>query len=202
MSDIGILIPDMEKTTVYLRGMDESDISTMDTSKTLHLGCGSKKCPGALGIDLDSRSKADIIHDLNEFPWPLESDSFDRVICEHVLEHLSDLVRTMAEIYRVCAEGAVVEIVSPHFSCVNSWDDPTHKHHFTLATFDYFHREHPLAYSDAHFEVIERRLTFSPSLLALPARLFCRISPRWYEKHFAFMMPARNLELKLRVCKK
>ena len=191
----------MKKTTVCSRRVDESDISAMDRSKTLHLGCGGKKASGALGVDFDPRSQADIIHDLSEFPWPLESDSFDRVICEHVLEHLSDLVRTMAEVYRVCEEGAVVEIVSPHYSCVNSWDDPTHKHHFTLATFDYFHKEHPLAYSDAHFETLERRLTFSPSLIALPARFFCFISPRWYEKHFAFMMPARNLELKLRVCK-
>jgi SAM-dependent methyltransferase len=192
----------MEKTTIYSRGTDESGISIMDRPKTLHLGCGSNKCPGALGIDLDPRSKADIIHDLNEFPWPLESDSFDRVICEHVLEHLSDLVHTMAEVYRVCEEGAGVEIVSPHFSCVNSWDDPTHKHHFTLVTFEYFRRDHPLAYSNVHFEVVERRLTFSSSLITLPARLFCLISPRWYEKHFAFMMPARNLKLKLRVCKR
>ena len=191
----------MKKTTVCSRRVDESDIPAMERPKTLHLGCGGKKVAGALGVDFDPRSQADIIHDLSEFPWPLESDSFDRVICEHVLEHLSDLVRTMAEVYRVCEEGAVVEIVSPHFSCVNSWDDPTHKHHFTLATFDYFHKEHPLAYSDAHFETLESRLTFSPSLIALPARLFCFISPRWYEKHFAFMMPARNLELKLRVCK-
>ncbi len=173
----------------------------MSAPDTLHLGCGSKKAPGAIGVDFNPKSQADIIHDLNEHPWPLESDTFERVICEHVLEHLTDLVRTMAEVFRVSKDGALVEIITPHFSCVNSWDDPTQKHHFTLASFDYFSREHSLSYGDVHFEIIDRRLTFSRSFSKLPARLFCSVSPRWYEKNFAFMMPARNLELTLRVCK-
>lgn len=191
----------MGKTTTYSRVVDAGDAPAMSRPRVLHLGCGAKKAEGALGVDYDPRSQADIVHNLNDLPWPLESDSFSRVICEHVLEHLTDLVSTMAEVHRVCEKGAVVEIVSPHFSSVNSWDDPTHKHHFTLATFDFFHNEHPLAYSDVHFETIESRLTFSRSLVTLPARLIYAISPRWYEKHFAFMMPARNMELTLRVCK-
>lgn len=173
----------------------------MGKSTTLHLGCGNKKAPEALGIDYDSKSRADIIHDLDKFPWPLESNTFERVICEHVLEHLSDLVCAMAEVHRVCKEGAMVEIVTPHFSSVNSWADPTHKHHFALASFDYFCTEHPFSYGDAHFEVVERRLTFSRSFMNIPARVIYAISPRWYEKHFAFIFPARNLKFTLRVCK-
>jgi len=169
---------------------------------TLHLGCGNKKVSGALGIDLNPNSQADIIHDLNKCPWPLESERFERVVCVHVLEHLDDMMRTMAEIYRVCKDGAIVEIATPHFSSVNSWDDPTHKHHFTLASFDYFHRDHPFIYENMHFEVLERRLTFSRSFLKIPARLICAMYPRWYEKHFAFMLPARNLEFTLRVGKR
>ncbi len=174
----------------------------MNSPKTLHLGCGNKKAPEALGIDFNSKSQADIIHDLDKSPWPLESNTFERVICEHVLEHLSDLVCAMAEVHRVCKEGAIVEIVTPHFSSVNSWADPTHKHHFTLASFDYFSEDRTLSFPDVNFETIERRLTFSRSFTKLLARLLYAFSPRWYEKHFAFMMPARNLELTLRVCKK
>jgi SAM-dependent methyltransferase len=174
----------------------------MSSSKTLHVGCGNKKVTGSIGIDINPNSDADIIHDLSEFPWPVESDAFERVVCEHVLEHLSDLVRTMTEVYRVSREGAVVEIITPHFSCVNSWDDPTHRHHFTLASFDYFSEDHPLSFPNVNFETIERKLTFSRSFTKLLARLLYAFSPRWYEKHFAFMMPARHLELTLRVCKK
>lgn len=169
---------------------------------TLHLGCGNKKAPGAVGIDINPKSQADIIHDLNIFPWPLRSDAFDHVICEHVLEHLDDIVKTMEEIYRVSKDDAVVEIISPHFSSVNSWDDPTHKHHFTLTSFDYFRPDHEPAYADVHLEVVERRLKFSPSLVKIPARIIYAVAPRWYEKNLAFMMPARNMEFTLRVLKK
>ena len=173
----------------------------MSKPAILHLGCGNKKAPEAIGVDFNPKSQADIIHDLNEVPWPLESDAFNLVILEHVIEHLNDVVQVMAELYRVCDEGAIVKVVTPHFSSVNSWDDPTHRHHFTLASFDYFTGDHPFSYCEANFEILERRLTFSKSFTKILARLLCRISPRWYEKHFAFMMPARNLEMTLRARK-
>lgn len=191
----------MKETTEYSDGRRASENPTMAVKATLHLGCGNKKSPGAVGIDINPKSQADIIHDLNTRPWPLESDAFDRVICEHVLEHLDDIVRTMAEIYRVCKNDAVVEIITPHFSSVNSWDDPTHKHHFTLASFDYFRPDHGYSYADVHLEVVKRRLKFSPSLIKIPARIIYAVSPRWYEKNLAFIMPARNLEFTLRVLK-
>ncbi|MBI5117367.1 hypothetical protein HZA56_12900 [Candidatus Poribacteria bacterium] len=55
----------------------------MSDSRTLHLGCGTKKAQGATGIDFNPYSHADIIHDLNVTPWPLETGVFDRVICAH-----------------------------------------------------------------------------------------------------------------------
>ena len=38
----------------------------------LDLGCGNKKRDGTIGVDFNSRTKADIIHDLNIFPYPFE----------------------------------------------------------------------------------------------------------------------------------
>jgi SAM-dependent methyltransferase len=174
----------------------------MSDSRILHLGCGNKKAQGATGIDFNPNSHADIIHDLNVTPWPLEPGAFDRVICAHVLEHMDDIVRVMAELYRVCSDGARIEIRTPHFSNVHSWDDPTHKRHFTSASFDYFQEGHPFSYCDVDFEIIERRLTFSGSIIKLPARLICAVAPRFYERHLAFMMPAHNLIFTLRARKK
>ncbi|MBI4829957.1 MAG: class I SAM-dependent methyltransferase [Candidatus Lindowbacteria bacterium] len=174
----------------------------MIQSTTLHLGCGNKKVVGALGIDFNPKSQADLIHDLSVFPWPLESDTFDRVICAHVLEHLDDIVRVMAELHRVCKDGAIIEIRTPHFSNVHSWDDPTHRYHFTTASFDYFQKGHSFSYCDVDFEISERKLTFGGSIINIPARLLCAISLRFYEKHCAFMMPAHNLMITLRAWKR
>lgn len=57
----------------------------MNAAKVLDLGCGNKKRAGALGIDFNSRTAADVIHDLNVFPYPLESETFDKVYLANTL---------------------------------------------------------------------------------------------------------------------
>jgi len=39
--------------------------------------------------------------------------TFDRVVAVHVLEHLPDLPRAVAELHRVCAPGGVLQAVIP-----------------------------------------------------------------------------------------
>lgn len=50
------------------------------TLKVLDLGCGKKKRPGSIGVDFSDRHHADVIHDLNVFPYPFENDSIDKNI--------------------------------------------------------------------------------------------------------------------------
>jgi hypothetical protein len=42
--------------------------------KILDVGCGKNKRKGAIGIDIDPNSDADVIHDLNIFPWPFNDN--------------------------------------------------------------------------------------------------------------------------------
>jgi SAM-dependent methyltransferase len=144
-------------------------------------------------VDRDARFEPDLLHDLDELPWPLPADRFDGVLCHHILEHLRDADRTLAEIHRVARHGARVEIVTPHFSSVNSWDDPTHVHHFSSASFDGHH---------ANFRILHKRLGFGRALLNGIPRMISRRSLRWYEKHIAFIFPARNLTIELEVVKR
>src|SRR3989338_8777134 len=106
--------------------------------KTLHLGCGMFKIPGSIGIDINKNSHADIIHDLNKFPYPLKANTFEEIIAENILEHLDDIPKVMEEIYRIAKNHATFIITTSHFSSVDSFTDPTHKHFFTSRTFDYF----------------------------------------------------------------
>ena len=69
--------------------------------KILDLGCGKKKRPGAIGVDYSDRHNADVIHDLNVFPYPFESDSIDQVFLDNVLEHLDKPMRVMEEVQRI-----------------------------------------------------------------------------------------------------
>ena len=107
-------------------------------TKTLDVGCGTSKEPGSVGMDRVASVRPDVLHDIDSFPWPFEDCSFDRVLLKHVIEHVSDVVKTMEEIHRVGKNGAKVLIITPHYSSSNSWTDPTHKQHLGFYTFEFF----------------------------------------------------------------
>lgn len=96
------------------------------------LGCGDRKFPGAIGVEVFAGPSVDIVHDLNCTPYPFEDASLDLVILRHVIEHLEDVPRTVRECARILRPGGHVLALTPHFSDASSWIDPTH--HWHLAT--------------------------------------------------------------------
>lgn len=92
----------------------------------LNLGSGNNKIDGFISIDNWEGCAPDLFHDLSEFPWPIEDDSADEVLANHVMEHLLDTVGTMKELYRICQKDAVVQINVPHWAHDDQVNDPTH----------------------------------------------------------------------------
>jgi SAM-dependent methyltransferase len=180
----------------------------IDASRTptLDVGCGNNKIPGAVGIDLVAGTQADIVHDLNVTPWPLESNSFEFVRLWSVLEHLRDVVAVINEVHRVAKPGATVIIGTPHFSSVNAYTDPTHEHFFSSSFLDYFIESSTLGgtygfYSRARFRLEERRITLSPFWTRLRiTRLMNRILPA-YETYLCSIIRGADIQLKLSVLK-
>lgn len=104
----------------------------------LDIGCGRKKREGFLGIDVCPASFADVLAD-PERGLPFKENVISEVWMHHVFEHLGNPVAVMEEIWRVCRDGAKVEIRGPHFSTPYLvWGDPTHKRGLSLGTFEYF----------------------------------------------------------------
>ena len=116
------------------------------TSDVLNLGCGRKKMPGAVNVDISAQVGADVVHNLAQLPWPLPSDTFREVHAMDVIEHLDDTLAAMGEIHRVCRGGALVHITVPHFSSANAFTDPTHRKQFSYFSFDYFDPAHQFAF--------------------------------------------------------
>ncbi len=170
--------------------------------KVLNLGCGLKRLPDALNLDLRASTGADVVHDLNSIPWPLPDSQFETVLLGDSLEHLKDIVATMEEIHRVCVNGAVVRITTPHFSSSNSFTDPTHLHHLSYFSFDYFTGEHDFDfYSEKRFRRRQTEIIFYPTLVN---KLIWRIANRYpqaYERRWAWMFPAWFLSFELEVLK-
>lgn len=106
--------------------------------KILDLGCGGNKLKGAIGIDSDKNSHADIIHNLNKFPYPFPKNYFDIIYCSHILEHLDDVEKVMNEIYRIARPNGKIIIKVPHFSGRGAYNNMEHKHFFGCGVFEQF----------------------------------------------------------------
>ena len=171
----------------------------------LDVGCGKKKQdPHSIGLDRQPGSSADILCELAHFPWPVRDGCADKIFLSHFLEHQHDILRAMAEVHRIAKSGAEVVIVTPHYTSPDSYTDPTHFFHLGFHSFDYFERDsfQDFTYHAGGFRIIERRLTFGGNfLLDNLGRAFAAISIDFYEKHLAWIFPARNLFCRLSVSK-
>jgi SAM-dependent methyltransferase len=110
--------------------------------RTLDVGCGRNKRPGAIGIDRHPASHADVLCDLDRFPYPFAASSFDRLLAIHVIEHLDDVLRALEEFHRLVRPGGTVRIETPHYTDFSSFCDPTHRHHLTSFSLRYFGEDH------------------------------------------------------------
>ncbi|SRR6266498_1386939 len=125
-------------------------------SLKLDIGSGKRKREGFIGIDLSLGASVDVRADL-ETALPFADNTFSEVWMNHVFEHLNDPIHSMEEIWRVCKDGATVEIRGPHFSSPHLvWSDPTHKRGLSLSTFQYF--DGTCHYAKAKFRVISCNL--------------------------------------------
>ncbi len=171
----------------------------------LDVGCGTRKIEAdAIGIDRSANSAADIVWDLDQYPWPLDSNRFERVYLSHIIEHVQDVMKTMAEVHRAAKDGADVWITTPHFSSHNSYVDPTHVRHMAAASFDYFRGNDFETFTGApfRFEIVSVELTFGGNfVLDNMGRTLDRLSRKWYERHAAWMFPALDIRAHLRAVK-
>jgi SAM-dependent methyltransferase len=106
--------------------------------RILDVGCGRNKFPGAIGIDRNADTRADVLCDLDHFPYPFLDHSFDRLQAIHVIEHVQDVIRTMEEFHRLVRNGGTIRIETPHYTDFSSWCDPTHRSHLNSFSFRYF----------------------------------------------------------------
>ncbi len=157
-----------------------------------------------MGIDFNSRTAADVIHDLNAFPYPLESETFDEIYLDNALEHLNDVMRVMEEVYRVCKKGGLVKVIVPYFRSTWACIDPTHKHFFTVNSFAYFDPDDVICtrydYTLARFKV--EKVVFNEGLVnRWTKRLVLRLANRWpsrYEYYFSHFYPLDDISFYLR----
>jgi len=175
--------------------------------KILDLGCGLRKRPGTVGIDVNPRSQADVIHDLNVFPYPFSDNTFDEVICDNVIEHLDDVLKVMEEIHRIAKPDSKVTIMVPFYPHRNANTDPTHKHFFGVHSFDYLIEG--TTHSGFQYSSIRYDLLSVEFEKGIPSHhwfddfivRFANRNKDLYENRFANIFPLRELTFELKVRK-
>jgi len=178
--------------------------------KILDLGCGKNKYKSknkedvVIGMDKVKLPGVDVVHDLEKFPWPFKKNEFDVIIADNVLEHVSNLIKTMEEIHRISKKDSLIRINVPYFSFYGAYQDPTHKRFFSLKTFEYFTKNFDLNYySNARFSIEKIKLIYSvlhPRISKL-IEFFINKNHRIYERLFSNILPCEEMEILLKTIK-
>jgi SAM-dependent methyltransferase len=83
-------------------------------------------------IDHDPNCGADVVHDLEQTPWPLDDNSFDECHAYCVLEHLGrqgdyeSFFRHFYEIWRILKPDGKLFGFCPSYRSMWAWADPSH----------------------------------------------------------------------------
>jgi SAM-dependent methyltransferase len=151
------------------------------TRKVLDVGCGWNKTPGAIGIDANPKTHADVIHDLGSIPYPFPDSEFDETVCRHVAEHVPDVMSFIAELHRVTKPGGRITITTPHYSNPDWATDPTHRNHFNCYSFNCFIEDRQLFpfYTEVKLRPVRTYVSLANLWRAIGLEFIVNLDQRW-----------------------
>jgi SAM-dependent methyltransferase len=177
------------------------DLAPSGPGRILDIGCGSAKTPDAVGLDISPDTAADIVHDLDEFPYPIEDSSFDQILLQDVLEHVAEPIKLFEELHRIGRPGARIQLRTPHFSSVLAYGDPTHRHYFSTLAIRSLAEPRFAHYTAVRFRVVDVSLDLWLPFRAIGLGWLANRFPGPYEKYLAFRFPAMNIRAELEALK-
>ncbi len=173
--------------------------------RILDIGCGRKKYPGSIGIDLSPAGQADVLCDWTK-TLPFADSSFDQVRMVHIIEEVDDIFRMLAEAHRVARPAARVLIVTPHYTDHASYCSPAHRWHlssFSLWFFSDQPKEYdyyaPAQYRERKVHVELLRLWRGLGLQLLVNRF--RAFRKFWEQYLCFVIRGKTVAWELEVIK-
>jgi len=174
--------------------------------RILDVGCGINKLSGAIGIDRNPATRADVLCDLDRFPYPFRDGSFDKLQAIHVIEHVSDVIKTMEEFHRLLRPSGEALIVTPHYTDFSSFCDPTHRWHLNSFSLRYFGEKHGgyAYYSGARFEELSVHVKLLALWRCLGFELAVNAWPRFrrfWEYYLCYIVRGKVIEWRLKAVK-
>jgi SAM-dependent methyltransferase len=191
----------------------EGAMSVDDGRRILDVGCGNNKYPGAVGIDINPRTQADVIHDLGVVPYPFDDDEFDEVFSHHVIEHVPDVMAFVSELHRITRHGGRIRLITPHYSNPDWPTDPTHRNHFNSYSFNCFMQDRRLFpfYTDVELKPIRTYVSLANLWRFLGLEFLANLDQRWpalrftrkfWEFYLSYIFRGKELQFEFEVVKK
>lgn len=115
----------------------------------INIGGGYKRFDGFLNVDLDPKTNPDFLMEMGKDRFPLQDSVVDEVKAHHILEHIGDgFFFLMQELYRVCQNGAIIDIRVPHHRHEIFYGDASHVRPITVEMLRQFSKK----YNEYHIE--------------------------------------------------
>jgi predicted O-methyltransferase YrrM len=112
----------------------------------LDVGCKDRKQLHWFGMDWRQYAGVDLIHDLEKFPYPLESESCLTIKAAHCIEHISPKLwlSWMDEMWRLLKPEGQLALSMPYAGSPGYLQDPTHVTAFTEKSWQYVDPDFPM----------------------------------------------------------
>jgi glycosyltransferase involved in cell wall biosynthesis len=79
----------------------------------LNLGCGGDRLPGWINVDPAAGCHPDVVHDLEQLPWPFRDRCAAEVRLKGLREQSGRSLEFVRELHRICTPGARVRVQGP-----------------------------------------------------------------------------------------
>jgi SAM-dependent methyltransferase len=106
----------------------------------LDLGCGENCQKGWVGMDIRPLPNVEIVHDVQDFPYPIDDNTCLTILMSHLWEHIEPKYRfrVMEELWRIMIPGGQLLISVPYYLSLGAYQDPSHYPCPNEATWTYF----------------------------------------------------------------
>jgi SAM-dependent methyltransferase len=180
-------------TDKVVREFIKDEVHEKDNKK-LNFGCGINILTGWDNVDIQKGKGVFKSFDFDTCPYPIKDNTYDKVLFDFVIEHLSNPKGSLEELHRICKNNARIFIRTPYYNNKGAFTDMTHRSYHTDRSFINFVNEVNQIDKQKRFELV--------SLALIPTR-FGRLLPKNFRRKLSSIIGGviRLIHVELKVLK-
>ena len=125
--------------------------------KNLNLGAGLDIRKDFDNQDYKKFKGINLVFDLGKFPYPVKNNTYDFILCNHIIEHIEEIFPLFNELHRISKPNAIIKIEVPHYSTSFAFTQIDHKHYFGLDSLSILEKS-DFQNKSKHFSVVSQRI--------------------------------------------